>query len=80
MTTIRLRGRDYTVESFERTNAKGEVEVNYMLTGKRGGKFSTMRNYHNRSKLFVVPFASFNRTLEGVWLTDASGSLEIVSQ
>lgn len=83
-TTIRLRGRDYSVNKTTRTisagSRKGETEVVYVLTGARGAMFTTMRNMHRPDRMFLVSSALRSNTLQNVWLSDASGELVVISQ
>ncbi len=52
----------------------------YLLKGARGALYATMRNVHTPSKMFLI---GAGKTMSGpmgkrtVWLTDASGSLEV---
>ena len=78
--TLRVRGRDYTVTPHDRTNSvTGVVEKGYRLTGKRGASYFTMRNVKRPELMFVVSHALTN-AMQGVWLTDAAGFVVIVSQ
>lgn len=73
MSAITIRGREYQVSS-ERCREDGYV---YFITGKRGSKWFTMRNKPNPKLLFLVPEKSMSNTMDGVWLTDESGTLEV---
>lgn len=77
--TITIRGREYTVEKV--LNDRGEFKddrVKYKITGKRGAVYYTMRNVPNPKLMFVVPEKFTVGTMEGVWLTDADGKLEVL--
>lgn len=51
----------------------------YELRGKRGASYYTMRNVPNPDLMFVVNVTFTKSTgLEGVWLTDKNGVLEVV--
>ena len=69
-----IRGREYTVSREDRPGK----ELRYRLTGKRGASFFTMRNVNQPHNMFVIPHSLGNSTLEGVWLSDESGTLRIV--
>lgn len=83
-TTIRLRGRDYSVTKTTRTISagarEGETEVAYVLTGKRGAVFTTMRNAKRPDRMFLVSGALRSNALQDVWLSDATGELVIICQ
>ena len=81
MTSLRIRGRDYAVEAYDRTNsATGKVESGYRLTGKRGASYFTMRNAHRPHMLFVISHSLGSNVMDRVWLSDEGGSLKVVSQ
>jgi hypothetical protein len=73
--TLSIRGREYTVEVVDGANGP-----RYRLTGKRGGVFFTMRNAHKPHLMFVVSNATGNKSLDRVWLSDASGDLTVVQE
>jgi hypothetical protein len=80
MGTIKIRGREYTVERI--LNDKGEFKddrIKYKLTGKRGAVYYTMRNVPNPKFMFVVPQKFTTSTMDRVWLTDDGGELRVVS-
>lgn len=72
---ITIRRRSYAVEPY--TSHHGEKK--YKLVGPRGGVFRTMRNVHQPHKMFVVADAMGNKTLEGVWLSDADGTIRVLA-
>ena len=74
MSTISIRGREYQVSS-ERCREDGSV---YFIKGKRGHKWFTMRNKPNPKLLFLMPEKNMSNTMDGVWLTDENGILEVV--
>lgn len=79
--TLRIRGRDYTIEAHDRTNSHtGEVETGYRLTGKRGASYFTMRNRIEPSHMFVVSHSLGSTVMQGVWLSDATGALVVRCQ
>lgn len=76
---IVLRGRTYDVAVRERINRDtGEVTYTYVLTGKRGAQFATIRNEHHPDRMFIVPYRGFNPELKGVWLSDDGGYLKVL--
>lgn len=76
--TITIGRVTYTVTT--QTAKNGELV--YLLKGPRGALYATMRNVHAPSKMFLI---GAGKTMSGpmgkraVWLTDASGSLEVCS-
>jgi hypothetical protein len=74
-TTIRIRGREYDVETCESPQDKRR----YRLRGKRGASFYTMRNVHRPHMMFVISEAPRSNGLERVWLSDENGTLRVVS-
>lgn len=68
-TTIRLRGRDFAVTTQQ--TARGTM---YILTGKRGAVYGTMRSLNHPTQMFIIHAAS----MDGVWLSDEHGSLEVL--
>jgi len=65
--TITVRGREYAVTT------KGE---DYVLTGKRGATYRTMRNKPNPHMMFLVSEKKFTTTtMNDVWLTDKNDKL-----
>ena len=74
---IALRGLTYKVFRCETIDREtGEVYRRYELVGKRGAKYYTVRNVPSPELMFVVPARGFSPVLDGVWLTDRSGTLE----
>lgn len=80
-TSIRIRGKDYAVERVERTTGT-EIQrgVAYVLTGKRGAKYTTMRNEPRPEMMFLIYADKFGpaAVMDGVWLTDKGGQLAVV--
>lgn len=77
-TTIKIGRLTYNVTI--RTLASGELQ--YLLEGKRGALYATMRNKHTPSRMFLIGAGStFSGPLgkRTVWLSDASGSLEVAA-
>lgn len=80
MSTITIRGREFTVSvrpDDEHTRKHGVV---YELKGKRGAHYFTMRNAKHPEQMFVCDARRFGMaaTMEGVWIMDKNGSLEIL--
>jgi hypothetical protein len=76
--TITIRGREYQVQVHtEQLPGEGPT---YIITGKRGHKWWTCRNKPNPALMFLLPDTGFSKTMDRVWLTDKSGSLEVASQ
>jgi len=52
----------------------------YILTGKRGAVYGTMRNRNQPHMMFVITLRGFGIAagFEGAWLTDKDGSLQVV--
>lgn len=75
-TTLTIGRMTYTVESAETGTSEGRT---YMLRGKRGAVYGTMRNANRPELLFVVNFGMGGspRVFDGVWLTDADGTLRV---
>lgn len=72
---IVIRGRQYQVES---KPCQYEQTV-YIITGKRGHKWYTMRNQNYTYMMFLMPEKGTSKTMDGVWLTDQKGILEVSS-
>lgn len=75
--TIRIAGREYKVTT--RTLSTGELQ--YLLEGKRGAHYATMRNVNRPEMMFLIGAGAHLGGPEGkrtTWLTDKSGSLEVV--
>lgn len=75
-----LGKRSYSVEVVH-TDADQGLPI-YTLTGKRGACYVTMRNVHDPHMMVVYNSRNIHGTcgaLEGVWLTDRNGHLEIAS-
>jgi hypothetical protein len=74
--TITIGRLTYTVTT--KTAKNGDTV--YLLEGIRGALYSTVRNVHTPSKVFLIGAGKRLRGPMGkrtVWLTDASGSLEV---
>jgi hypothetical protein len=78
--TIIIRKREYQIEINDRVTATGEIDRQYLLRGKRGALYGTMRNVHHRSRMFVVATTGYSNVMDGVWLDDSSGELVVVSR
>lgn len=76
MNEIIIRGRSYQVHQ----DTCPEERVFYTITGKRGTRWTTLRNVNDPSMLFLVPEKGTSKTMDRVWLTDRNGILEVVSQ
>jgi len=78
--TITIKGREYTVtpHSESQTGIRGEGTT-YVITGKRGHKWYTCRNTHTTHAMFLLPEKGFTKTMDGVWLSDKNGTLEVIS-
>ncbi len=50
----------------------------YTLTSKMGTVYTTQRAHTDDSLMFLVPVAKPIRDFQHLWLTDASGVLEVV--
>jgi hypothetical protein len=50
----------------------------YTLTGRRGAVYSTMRNVKNPNVMFLVNNRTFGVAMDGTWLTDKNGVLEVL--
>lgn len=76
--TITIRGREYQVESHPDA-VQGEGTT-YVVVGKRGTKWYTCRNVPKPHMMFLLPERGFSKTMDRVWLSDQTGTLEVVSQ
>lgn len=78
-TAIRIRGRDYTVEPFERPN----TEKAYRIKGKRGASYETVRNVPRPHLMFLIGggrLGLMSSVMKGVWLSDKDGELTVVRE
>jgi hypothetical protein len=78
--TIKILGRDYSVDTRPNTRHPEEGVV-YVLTGKRGAKYATMRNKPRPEHMFLAHAErgfGIPAGFEGVWLTDKNGTLEVL--
>ena len=75
--TITVQGHQFSVTTQETSYDRCQ----YILTGKRGAIYGTMRNRVNPDKMFLITGRGFGIACgyEGVWLTDAGGELRVVS-
>ncbi len=74
--TITVCGREFSVTQ----DVTSFGEKRYILTGKRGAVYATMRNRNRPEMMFL--FSGKGRglcSLGEVWLTDKNGALEVVS-
>ena len=71
---IKIKNSYYTVTS---QWSKGLGEVQYILTGKRGAIYGTMRILNKRDTMFLVN-ATRASNAPDVWLTDKNGKLEVI--
>jgi len=82
--TIRIRGRDYTVERFERAKPQPgtDTEIAYRLHGTRGAAYETLRNVPRPEMMFLIHSNRFGpaSVMRNVWLTDKSGDLAVAKQ
>ena len=69
--TLTVRGREFTV------SREGDK---YVLTGKRGARYATMRNANTPTNMFLVDCRGFGMAsgFDGCWLSDADGTLRVV--
>lgn len=76
MTTLDIGSRTYQVSTMTEYNGQPVWE----LRGKRGAHYFTMRNVHDPLVMFVCDARGFGpvKSLDHVWLTDRSGSLEVL--
>lgn len=72
--SITILGREYAIE---RKPDKDERIV-YWLTGARGAHYFTMRNQAHPECMFLGNARRFGIALDGVWLTDRNGVLEVL--
>ena len=73
--TIVIRGREYSVT----TQTTKYDARQYILTGKRGATYGTMRNKNNPDMMFLFSGGRSRLcSLGEVWLTDKGGELQLV--
>jgi len=70
---LTIRGREYVVSSHPEA-VLGEGTT-YVITGKRGHKWYTVRNVLKPYMMFLIPESGYSKTMSGVWLTDEDGTL-----
>lgn len=81
--TLTIRGLVYDVEKCASTEAPKKVAGDrplYVLRGRKGAVYITMRNQRNPNHMFLVNGRSFGIALNGVWLTDEEDVLRVRSQ
>lgn len=73
--TITILGRTFEIST--RESSRG---IQYILTGKRGATYGTMRNVNDPTLMFLISGSakSTRCSLGTVWLTDKNGHLELV--
>lgn len=73
---IKIKGREYTVE---KRPCPDEGSV-YYVTGKKGNRWFTLRNQNYPDMMFLMPEnpVASTKTMQGVWLSDRTGTLEVV--
>lgn len=73
--TIIIYGTQYSIqESVNKVNG----DRAYILTGKRGATYKTMRNVNDPTKMFLYNMRNpSSGKMESVWLTDVNGKLEV---
>lgn len=72
--TIQVEGRTFSVEVVE--DAMDSDLPGYKLTGKRGAVYFTMRNVHNRHRMFLINGRG-RIFAPQTWLTDEGGTLRV---
>lgn len=79
---IVVEGRTYTVEKTDGTGTRlpGEPELpGYILHGKRGARYGTMRNARRPHQMFLISLTGASiRNIPQTWLTDQNGTLEVL--
>lgn len=81
--TLTIRGVTYSVEKCSPTEARKRVEGErpfYVLRGRKGALYVTMRNHNNPSHMFLVNGRTLGIALNGVCLTDERDGLRVRSQ
>ena len=73
-TTLTIEGRGYTVTE---QKIEGVDRVQYILTGKRGAIYGTMRMQKQPEVMFLMNANNFLSNAPKVYLTDKNGVLEI---
>lgn len=76
---LKIGRREFVVEKFAATHDL-YAPFKYHLKGPRGAYYGTMRNANNVNLMFVINLRGFgiSSTLDGVWLTDKNGTLEVL--
>lgn len=72
---IQINGKSFQIA--EEGIAK-DGRKQYVLAGKRGARYGTMRNDKNPDIMFLIDLRGFGipAGFQGTWLTDRSGQLE----
>lgn len=79
---ITIRRKKYTVTKVEE-NSDPRNNPRYVLVGAHGAEYTTMRNVHQRDKMFLVHAKKgfgIPSGFKGLWLTDENGELEVVRE
>lgn len=77
VTTLALGKMTFFVQKREGIDKTHNRPV-YQLTGKRGARYFTMRNYKQPDYMFVVNLNGGTTPFDGKWLTDKNGKLEVI--
>lgn len=78
-TTLQIGRLTFTVTSeIKHDRLIGKDLPVYTLCGKRGAVYSTMRNVKNPNAMFLINNRSFGVVMDGTWLTDKNGVLEVL--
>ena len=81
MQTLKIGNREFAVEKVEAPLKDGRSVPLYILTGKRGARYGTMRNMQRPEVMFLVHAGTgfgIPAGFESVRLTDRNGMLEVV--
>ena len=75
---ISINGKNYAIET---TTDRDGSSMRYILNGKRGAKYTTVRNKTHQHLMFLVQMRGFGipAGFENVWLSDKNGSLEVAN-
>ena len=77
MKKLVIREREYLVQP---RTAQFDGETSFILTGKRGAQYITMRNVKNPHMMFLNPMKGYSPVMDGVWLSDKNGYPEVVKE
>lgn len=81
---LTINGRKYQVELViapdDSTATRIGNQCRYLLRGARGSVYSTFRNNHNPTSMFLINAKGSVTThgLANVWLSDANGELKVL--